>query len=115
MRHDLGPVAGIPRGEGRLFRIGGMTVAVFRTRGEEVFATQPWCTHRQGPLADGIVAAGKVICPLHAYKFDLATGQALAHECAGLVTYEVTVDAGGHVEVHLPLAAVAGEGQESHA
>jgi nitrite reductase (NADH) small subunit len=101
---DLGPVAGIPRGEGRLFRIGGLTVAVFRTRGEELFATQPWCPHRQGPLADGIVAAGRVICPLHSYPFDLASGRALGHDCGPLATYDVGLGADGHVHLRVPLA-----------
>lgn len=102
--HDLGPVDLIPRGEGRLFRIGADTVAVFRTRAEEVFASQPWCTHRQGPLADGIVAAGRVICPLHAYRFDLATGTALGHDCGNLATYAVGIGPDGHIHLRLPSA-----------
>ena len=34
------------------------------------------CPHRQGPLADGTLEDGKVLCPWHAWAFDLATGEA---------------------------------------
>jgi nitrite reductase (NADH) small subunit len=33
------------------------------------------CPHKQGRLAEGIAGGGKVICPLHAHKFDLTTGE----------------------------------------
>jgi nitrite reductase (NADH) small subunit len=109
--YDLGPVGNIPRGEGRLFRVGSLTVAVFRTRAEEVFATQPWCTHRQGPLADGLVAADTVVCPLHAYRFDLSTGRALGHACGDLETFDALVDPAGHVHVRLPDSSPARQAQ----
>lgn len=52
--YNLGPVTGIPMGEGRVFQIGPLAVAAFRTRREGVFATQAWCPHKAGPLADGL-------------------------------------------------------------
>ncbi|MBV9709250.1 MAG: Rieske (2Fe-2S) protein, partial [Chloroflexi bacterium] len=89
--YNLGPVSSIPLGEGRSFLVDDLVVAVFHTRGGEVFATQSTCTHKGGPLADGLIGAGKLICPLHAYKFELATGQPLGHTCAALKTYPVSV------------------------
>jgi len=71
----LGPVDFIPLGEGRAYKVGEIGVAVFRQRDGQLFATQSQCPHRQGPLADGIVGAGTVICPFHAWKFDLTTGR----------------------------------------
>jgi len=47
--------------------------------------------HKRGPLADGLVGGETVICPLHGWKFDLKTGQALFGDC-GLKTYPVSVD-----------------------
>jgi nitrite reductase (NADH) small subunit len=90
--YNLGPVERIPPGEGRVFRVDGTEVAIFRTRAGQVYATQPTCPHRGGPLADGLVGAGKVICPLHTYVFDLATGQAVDNTCAQLRTYPVRVN-----------------------
>jgi nitrite reductase (NADH) small subunit len=87
--YNLGPVALIPLGEGRLFEAGATLIAVFRARDGRVFATEPWCPHRGGPLIDGLVAAGKVVCPLHGYAFDLATGKPAHNECRAIRTYPV--------------------------
>ncbi|MBV8823251.1 MAG: Rieske (2Fe-2S) protein [Ktedonobacteraceae bacterium] len=95
--YNLGPVSSIPLGEGRSFLVDDLVVAVFHTRGGEVFATQSTCTHKGGPLADGLIGAGKLICPLHAYKFELATGQPLGHTCAALKTYPVSLSETGDI------------------
>lgn len=81
----LGVVDQIPKGEGRAFAAGEQTIAVFRTRAGEVFATQAFCPHRHGPLADGLVGDATVICPLHERAFDLRTGLGIgAEECVRL-------------------------------
>jgi nitrite reductase (NADH) small subunit len=67
-------VEDVPFGEGRAVLVGGRRVAVFRAE-DGWFALDAACPHRGGPLADGIVAARTVICPLHERRFDLATGQ----------------------------------------
>jgi nitrite reductase (NADH) small subunit len=90
--YNLGPVALIPFGEGRMFEVGDTTIAVFRVRGGQVYATEPWCPHRGGPLADGIVASGKVVCPLHGYMFELESGNPVHHECRRLRTYPVRLN-----------------------
>jgi nitrite reductase (NADH) small subunit len=101
--YNLGLAAGIPLGEGRVFTVAGTDVAVFRTRGGELFATQPRCPHRGGPLADGIVGGGAVVCPLHARRFDLATGEVLGggHPCAALTTYPVQLGLDGSILLSL--------------
>ena len=91
LSYGLGPVEQIPLGEGRVFKVDGTRVAVFRTRQGEVYATQAACPHRDGPLADGIIGGGQIVCPLHAYKFDLATGKAVGNDCGALRTYTVSV------------------------
>ena len=104
---DLGPVTQIPPGEGRLVTVGRLVVAVFRTRREELFATEAWCPHQGGSLADGMVADGRVVCPLHAYRFYLATGRPDGHSCGVLTTYEVCVRADGHVALSVPAGCTA--------
>ena len=93
-RFDLGPVERIPPGEGQTFLVDGREIAVFRSREDEVWATQARCPHKAGLLADGIVGDGQVICPLHSYKFDLETGAPVRNECMSLRTYrtELTED-----------------------
>jgi nitrite reductase [NAD(P)H] small subunit len=72
---DLGPPDAIPLGEGRAYCLAGRAVAVFRTREGALYALDNRCPHRGGALADGLVGDGAVICPVHARKFELATGR----------------------------------------
>ncbi len=95
--HNLGPLERIPLGEGRAFRLGGLSVAVFRPRSGGVYATQAECPHRQGPLADGIVGGKEVVCPLHAHRFHLETGAPVGNGCQSLRTYRVWVDEKGDI------------------
>ena len=94
--YTLGPLAQIPIGEGRVFDIGGLRVAVFHARSGTVYATQASCPHRSGPLADGLMGGSTLVCPLHAWKFDLATGAALFGDC-GIITYPARLDERGDV------------------
>ena len=72
---NLGSVEKVPQGQGFCFIVDGREIAVFRQRDGKLFATQNRCPHKQGPLSEGIIGAGKVICPLHSHKFDLCTGE----------------------------------------
>lgn len=78
---NLGSVENISKGQGRCFIINGEEIAIFRQRDGRLFATQNRCPHRQGPLSEGIIGNGKVVCPLHAHKFDMCTGEGEGHEC----------------------------------
>jgi nitrite reductase (NADH) small subunit len=100
MEVTLGPIVAIPEGEGRTFSVGGKRIAVFRSRDGSVFATQASCPHRGGPLADGLLGAGTLICPLHALKFDLRTGAAQNSDCT-LETYPARLSPTGQVLITL--------------
>lgn len=95
-----GPLEGIPPGEGRTFEIGGERIAIFRTRSGGIHAVQADCPHQGGPLADGLVGGSTLICPLHSWKFDLATGDALMGNC-GLRTYPVRLGDDGQIVITL--------------
>ncbi len=99
--YDIGPVTQIPLGEGRNFRVGGTTVAVFRTHAGEVYATQPDCPHRHGPLADGLIGGAMLVCPLHERVFDLRTGSEVGADCR-LTTYAADLTDAGTVIVTIP-------------
>jgi nitrite reductase (NADH) small subunit len=99
---DLGPVEAIPVGEGRTCMVGGREIAVFRTREGQVHAVQARCPHRGGPLADGLVGAGVVVCPLHARRFDLRTGAPIGDRCATLVTYRIETTPEGRLLLFQP-------------
>ena len=97
---DLGPEEAIPLGQGRAFIVAGRIVGVFRQRDGCLFATDGRCPHRGGPLADGIVGDGIVICPLHGWRIDLASGSCHG-ERAAVRVYGVR-RAGGRVLLLLP-------------
>lgn len=90
--YNLGSVERIPLGEGRTFRIRETTVAIFRARDGHVYATQPDCPHRGGALIDGLIGSGKVICPLHSFAFQLATGEPIENSCQRLRSYPVSLN-----------------------
>jgi nitrite reductase (NADH) small subunit len=69
-------VEDVPPGEGRALTIAGRRIAMFRAA-SGWYALDHACPHAGGPLADGILADCRVICPLHDRAFDLATGAAL--------------------------------------
>lgn len=99
--YNLGPLTRIPCGEGRTYYVNGRAIAVFRTRDDEVFATQAFCPHKGGPLADGIIGTGKVICPLHAYQFNLKTGRPVGNTCPELKIYAVSLSPTGDILLSL--------------
>ena len=63
----------IPPREGRALILGGREIAIFNL-GTRFLAIDNRCPHKGGPLSDGIVSANTVVCPLHAWKINLETG-----------------------------------------
>ena len=54
--------------------MGDREIAIFNL-GDRLLATGNRCPHKSGPLCDGIVTGTSVVCPLHAWKVNLETGQ----------------------------------------
>ncbi len=52
---------------------GKVTFCLARLNGK-VTALDNECPHHGGPLGQGMIEGGKVVCPWHAYAFDVATG-----------------------------------------
>src|SRR5439155_11658358 len=61
------------------------------------------CPHQGGPLGDGQLEGGYVICPWHAYEYDPTTGQPPAGFVDGATPYPTRVTTDGRVEVALPV------------
>lgn len=87
--------ADIPLREGRSLCVAGREIAIFNL-GDRFLAVANRCPHKGGPLAEGIVSGQNVICPLHAWKVDLETGEVArpldARACAE--TFPVRVENG---------------------
>jgi nitrite reductase (NADH) small subunit len=78
-------------GARRFLRGDGVTVAIFRTAHDNVFALRDACPHRGGPLSQGIVFGESVACPLHNWCIDLATGSAAAPDEGCVERFAVSV------------------------
>lgn len=50
------------------------------------------CPHRGGPLGQGIIEDGKIICPWHAWAFDVKTGIAVHTPNAKVEVYDVKIE-----------------------
>jgi nitrite reductase/ring-hydroxylating ferredoxin subunit/uncharacterized membrane protein len=58
----------------KLVHAGGTRVAIARTE-DGYAAFDDRCTHKGGPLSDGVVICGTVQCPWHGSQFDVKTGE----------------------------------------
>ena len=72
----------------------GDLYAICRTKGE-FRAMYGVCPHQGGPLGQGNVADGLVICPWHMWEFDSSTGACLVDDALGVPTYDVKVEGSG--------------------
>jgi nitrite reductase/ring-hydroxylating ferredoxin subunit/uncharacterized membrane protein len=61
----------------KLVHVDDTRIAVART-GKGYVAFQDRCTHKGGPLSDGVLACGTVQCPWHGSQFDVHTGHVKA-------------------------------------
>jgi nitrite reductase (NADH) small subunit len=52
------------------------------------------CLHRGGPLGQGVIEDGKLICPWHGWAWDPATGLAVHNPNAKLAVYPVKTENG---------------------
>ncbi len=64
-------------------------IAIFRTADDQVFAMHDKCPHKNGPLSQGIVHGRQVTCPLHGWKIQLDSGEAVAPDVGCTKPFEV--------------------------
>jgi nitrite reductase (NADH) small subunit len=100
----LGSVGDIPVGESRAYAVEGRQIAVFRLRDGSLRALDAVCPHRGGPLADGLADSRIVVCPLHGFSYDLATGEEVANGGVSVTAYPVRADDNG--TIHLRMGGV---------
>ncbi|MCP5142505.1 MAG: nitrite reductase small subunit NirD [Chromatiales bacterium] len=89
---DICALTDIPRLGSRVVKTDTMNIAVFRTADDAVFAMKDECPHKKGPLSQGIVHGHAVTCPLHNWKFDLASGEAMGPDEGCTNTFPAKVD-----------------------
>jgi nitrite reductase/ring-hydroxylating ferredoxin subunit len=96
----VGRAGEIAPGEGKAVEAGGKKIAIFNIDGT-FYAIDDTCTHRGGPLSEGMVAGREVTCPWHGAVFDVTSGAVLgAPAPRDVARYDVRVE-GGDIEVEL--------------
>ena len=84
----------IPKGEGRVFEVGGRQVAVFNCGGGKFYAIDNVCRHQGGPLGEGELEGTVVTCPWHGWTYDVTSGVSPDDKDCNVPKYEVRVEAG---------------------
>jgi nitrite reductase/ring-hydroxylating ferredoxin subunit/uncharacterized membrane protein len=101
-----GPIAVAREGEleldqMKLLRVGDRRIVLARTE-QGYAAFDDRCTHKGGPLSDGVLICATVQCPWHGSQFDARTGATKAGPAdQPIATYRVEV-ADGEVRLSLP-------------
>ena len=71
----------------------GVSICLANVDGE-LHALDNLCPHRQGPLGQGWIEGRAVVCPWHAWAFDVETGIAEEPERARVRVYPVRTEGG---------------------
>jgi nitrite reductase (NADH) small subunit len=88
----IGKLEDIPQRGARCVKNGDMTIAIYRTADNRVFALEDKCPHRGGPLSQGIVHDGCVTCPLHNWVISLESGLAQGADEGATASFPVRLD-----------------------
>ena len=92
--------------------LGGRELAIFNL-GDRFLAVENRCPHMGGPLADGIVTGCAVVCPLHAWRVRLDSGDVERPGGGrGVRAHVRHAHRGDVVLVQLPAVADAPDGSE---
>src|SRR5262249_41481030 len=89
--HKVARASELAPGDVRAVEIDGRALVLVRD-GDRIFATQRTCLHQGGDLSEGIVSRGFLICPVHGWKFEVATGKHELSPETCLATYAVRIE-----------------------
>jgi sulfoxide reductase heme-binding subunit YedZ len=94
---DVCAVGDIPEKRARIVCAGGERIAVFKY-GNKLSAISNVCQHQNGPLGEGKIVGGCVVCPWHGYEYRPDTGAAPPPFTEAVPTFRVRV-VGNRVQV----------------
>jgi len=85
--------------EAKEFPCGAKTICIANISGV-YSAMDNVCLHRGGPLGQGMIERGKVVCPWHGWEWDPKTGEATHNASAKVAIYPMKIE-GGDVLVEI--------------
>jgi nitrite reductase/ring-hydroxylating ferredoxin subunit len=90
----------VASGQGKVVAAGGKRIAIFNIEGT-FYAIDDTCTHRGGPLSEGMVVGTEVTCPWHGAVFDVTSGSVLGPPAPrDVARYAVRIE-GEEIEVEI--------------
>jgi NAD(P)H-dependent nitrite reductase small subunit len=92
-RIQVASVGEVGEGQARVVEVDGRSIAVFNVSGQ-FYAIDNVCPHRGGPLGEGDVEGKIVVCPWHAWRWDVTTGANANNPAVRVACYPVTVEGG---------------------
>jgi len=82
----------VPAGEMLIVEIEGEEIVLANVDGQ-IYAFGNGCTHRGGPLGEGLLEGDEVECPFHQGRFNVKTGEAVQEPpTEPIPTYQVQLD-----------------------
>jgi len=79
--------------EAKEFSCGDKTICIANVNGT-YSAMDNVCLHRGGPLGQGMIEGGKIVCPWHGWQWDAATGQSVQNPNAKVAVYPLKIEGG---------------------
>ena len=80
-----------PADEAKEFPCGAKTICVANVNGA-YSAVDNVCLHRGGPLGQGMIEAGKIVCPWHGWAWDPKTGAADQNPSLKIAVYPLKIE-----------------------
>ena len=80
-------------GEAKEFECGGKTLCVANVDGT-ITAIENVCLHMGGPLGQGYVEGGKIVCPWHGWEYEPKTGELVGDPKSKLDVFPIKVENG---------------------
>lgn len=78
-------------GQAREFTLGDKVVCIANVSGEYT-AMDNVCVHRGGPLGQGVVEQGKIVCPWHGWQYDPKTGATAHNQNVKVAVYPLRIE-----------------------
>ena len=92
-KHVVATKSDVPAGTVQVYEVDGVSICLANLDGESFYAIDNLCTHDGGPLGEGTLSNGTVVCPRHGARFDLKTGAVRALPAVRPVkTYPVSIE-----------------------
>lgn len=83
----------LPPGQCTAVEVNGVAVALFNLDGD-FYAIDHVCPHQGGPLGEGWIEGENVICPWHAWAFNIKTGESPLIPGLSVKSFPVQIESG---------------------